>query len=318
MKLKKITLLLEQESNVNTIRKAILEKLPMTITYQGPEGEVASGTRYNVIPVVLGQKRGSNNYVIWAYTTSGVSKKGNLPDWRMFRVDRIVNAQIESDAQPVNLESISGYLKKAPVDMKSLSRVLVYSDLVANVYKEKYGIWKADRLATGKNAIPGEGTRRKIKIDIKKDIDLSLKTDFDDKYQEVITNKSNDKHKIDVYNDLIPKIKDTNGVKTITNNDFNTAVSNLYYKKEGDWKNYQREIGKSVELGLGNKRMFTKQSQGELQDLLKQNNVSISDQQPDQQPDQQQPDQPEISQPEEKNNNETLAEIYKNFKRLIN
>lgn len=311
MKLKNITLLLEQESTVNTIRKAILERLPMTITYQGPEGEVLSGTRYNVIPVVLGQKKGSNNYVIWAYTTSGVSKKGHLPDWRMFRVDRIVNAQIESDAQPVNLESISGYLKKSPVDMKSLSRVLVYSDLVANAYKEKFGIWKADRLAAGKNVIAGQGTRRKMKTDIKKDIDLALKGDFEDKYQEVITNKPNDKHKLTVYNDLTPKIKDINGVKTITTNDFNTAVSDLYYKKEGDWKNYQREIGKPTELGLGNKRMFTKQAQGELQDLLKQNNVTISDQQSE-------VDDTELNQPEEeKTGNEMLAEIYKTFKRLI-
>lgn len=309
MKLKNITLILEQESNVNTIRRAILERLPMTITYQGPEGEVASGTRYNVIPVVLGQKKDSNNYVIWAYTTSGVSKKGNLPDWRMFRVDRIVNAQIESNTEPVDLKSVPGFIKKMPSDMKSLSRVLVYSDLVANAYKEKFGIWKADRLAAGKNVIAGQGTRRKMKTDIKKDIDTTLKTDFDDKYQEVITNTPNDKHKYDAYtNNIIPKIKDINGIKTITTDDFNTAVSDLYYKKEGDWKNYQREISKTTELGLGNKRMFTKQAQGELQDLLKQNNVTISDQQPDQS---------ETNQPEEASNNEMLAEIYKRFKRLI-
>ena len=65
--MKFINLLLEDGNKLEVIRKAILEKLPLTINYSGPPNEVRNGLRIDILPIVLGKNIKSGNPVIWAY-----------------------------------------------------------------------------------------------------------------------------------------------------------------------------------------------------------------------------------------------------------
>ena len=125
--MKFVTLLLEEDNKLDILRKSISDRLPITIQYGGPAGEVKPGLRIDILPVVLGEHAKSGNMVIWAYVFKGVSKKG-LPNWKMFRVDRIVSANINPKLTSFKLSDIPGYQKgKSPSMMKSLSHVDIFS-----------------------------------------------------------------------------------------------------------------------------------------------------------------------------------------------
>ena len=63
----------------------------------------------------MGTHGKSGNLVIWAFVFKGVSKKG-IPDWKMFRVDRIVSAKLNFDVDKFKLRSMPGYIRgKAPM-----------------------------------------------------------------------------------------------------------------------------------------------------------------------------------------------------------
>lgn len=87
-----IELLSEQVSN-SVIKDAITNKHTCELRYMDDE-KLPEGSQVRVIePVAYGYSK-KNNPVIRAYQTSGPSLKVNekgipLPDWRLFRVDRI-------------------------------------------------------------------------------------------------------------------------------------------------------------------------------------------------------------------------------------
>ena len=87
-----IDLLTEQVSN-SVIKDAITNKYTCDLRYLDDE-KLPEGSQTRVIqPVAYGFSK-RNNPVIRAYQTSGPSLKVNekgipLPDWRLFRVDRI-------------------------------------------------------------------------------------------------------------------------------------------------------------------------------------------------------------------------------------
>tara|TARA_R100000988_G_C4002190_1_gene169821 strand:+ start:746 stop:1147 length:402 start_codon:yes stop_codon:yes gene_type:complete len=87
-----IDLLSEQVSN-SVIKDAITNKHTCELRYMDDE-KLPQGSQVRVIqPVAYGYSK-KNNPVVRAYQTSGPSLKVNekgipLPDWRLFRVDRI-------------------------------------------------------------------------------------------------------------------------------------------------------------------------------------------------------------------------------------
>ena len=87
-----IELLSEQVSN-SVIKDAITNKHTCELRYMDDE-KLPQGSQVRVIePVAYGYSK-KNNPVIRAYQTSGPSLKVNekgipLPDWRLFRVDRV-------------------------------------------------------------------------------------------------------------------------------------------------------------------------------------------------------------------------------------
>ena len=81
----------------------------------------------------------------------------------------------------------------------------------------------------------------------------------------------------DVYNTLKTKIKDVNGEKVLSRQDYESAVKDLYNKKEGEWKNYQRQISGNERPGEGTRQRFDKSSRSELDALISQDNVKLND-----------------------------------------
>ena len=85
-------ILLEQVSN-SVIKDAVTNKYTCDLRYMDDE-KLPEGSQVRVIqPVAYGLSK-KNNPVVRAYQTSGPSLKVNekgipLPDWRLFRVDRI-------------------------------------------------------------------------------------------------------------------------------------------------------------------------------------------------------------------------------------
>jgi hypothetical protein len=285
-------LLLEQDSKLMLLRKAISDRIPVTINYKGPSPEVLSGQRADIEPIVLGKNAKSGNLVIWAYVFKGTSKKG-LPGWKMFRVDRIDSVKFNLGINKFKLTDLPGYQKgKAPNAMKSLSSVDVFSPY-----------WFEDDIRFKKTeptrpAPPQPKSTQQSKPTVKPVEPATQQPTQPTEPQTVEKPEiSTHRHDMDVYNSIKPNIKDINGQKIISTQDYQNAVRNLYSKKEGDWKNYQKQLGGNVKPGQGTRQRFDTTSKNELDSLLSKDNIKVSD---------------EIEQPE------NLSEMFKRFKVLIN
>ena len=210
------TLLLEEDNKLVVIRKSIVDRLPMTIQYTGPEGEVKRGPRFDILPIVLGKHAKSGNLVIWAYVFKGVSKKG-LPNWKMFRVDRIVSSNINPKLSNFDLSEIPGYQQgKAPSMMKSLSSVEIFSPY-----------WSQQ------NEKPIDTTQPTPEVPTPEPTPQQTPSADTEEPQTIVKPEmSNRDFTQEVFNEVLPKIIDVDGKKTITKLDYDFAVNSIYNKKE--------------------------------------------------------------------------------------
>ena len=200
-------LLLEQTSVMSVLQKSITERIPMSMYYKGPEGEVRSGQRLDIEPIVLGKHAKTGNLVIWAYVFKGVSKRG-LPGWKMFRVDRINSAKLNPSENRFELEDLPGYEKgKAPDMMKSLSSVDVFSPHWFDE-DEPYEVPEPEDVPVqvAPDAEP-----------IEPELPVS-KPETPNDPPRALANK--------VYNELIPQIRDEDGRRVVSKQDYDTALSN--------------------------------------------------------------------------------------------
>jgi len=246
-------LLLEQEDKLEVLRKAITERLPISIYYSGPPDEVREGQRIDIEPIVLGKNAKSGNLVIWAYVFKGISKRG-LPGWKMFRVDRIKSARYNRlGAKNFELEDLPGYERgKAPDAMRSLSSVEIYSPYW---FEGEEPQPKPEALPAAPPEVPVAPEPQPIqKPDISSKAALGR-----------------------IYNDLRPQVRDINGQKIISKQDYDNAVNNLYHSKEQEFKVYQRNIGGNQRPGEGTRARFTNTSKSDIDNLLKKDNIQISD-----------------------------------------
>lgn len=271
-----ITLLLEAENKIDTIKKSILNRLPLTIYYADESSEVLDGERIDIYPVVMGLNK-KQNRVIWAYVKNGVSKKG-LPNWKMFREDRIVSAKIDPTLPPFILSDIPEYeTGKAPSAMKSLISVDIYSPYWEEG-KYKQGLPKKVEKEREKQIQPTPPQPQEPEVPVEK-IEPELPI-------------VNPEMKDDDYSDDALKTVERNIIdKKISKIDYDRAIDFIYRKKESDWKEYQKAIeGGNVRPGEGTRNRFKNDAKNEFDNILKQNNINIED---------------------------MLSEIYKKFKHLI-
>ena len=279
-------LLLEQDSKLSTLRKAITDRIPVTINYAGPPEDVTPGQRLDIEPIILGKNKKSGNLVIWAYVFKGVSRKG-LPGWKMFRIDRIMSVNLNAENEKFKLESLPGYEKgKAPNAMKSLSTVDVFSPY----WFEDDDTYKNREEPSTSSVVEPVEKPEEAQPDITNPRNTAPKEDLPVESPDI----SNPELTSAVYNELKSKVKDINGEKTVTPMDYDSALKDLYYRKEGEWKDYQRQLTGNERPGEGTRLRFTNTSRREIDDLLKKDGIKVS------------------------NNSEMISESRKRFLRLIN
>ena len=256
-------LLLEQNSKIDIIKKAIEERIPLSIYYRGPAHEVREGQRIDIEPVVMGRHIRSGNLVIWAYVFKGVSKRG-IPDWKMFRVDRIVSAKLNYNVKNFDLDIIPGYEKgKAPASMKSLSSVDVFSPYWFKA-GEKYVAPPEPEI---KKVERPEPPQEPEEPDIPQPIIEPIQ-------KPEISSKEFARK---IYADLKSKSRNINGQNYISFNDYQNALNQLYHAKEDEFKIYQRAIGGNERPGEGTRKRFTDTSKKEIDTFLHRDNIEITD-----------------------------------------
>ncbi len=284
-------LLLEQDAKLLLLRNAISERTPITIDYRGPSDEVASGVRYDIEPVVLGTHAKSGNLVFWAYVFKGTSKKG-LPGWKMFRVDRVNQIKTKPGLNPFKLTDLPDYQKgKAPNAMKSLSKVEIFSPY----WFEDDARFKKDQPTQPAPPKPKTTTPTPAQPSPQPQPKPTPEPEKVEP-QDIPTSEPQKNYGPEVLNNLKSKVKDIDGQKVVNKQDYETAVKDLYNRKEGDWKNYQRQVAGNDRAGEGTRARFDKESRTELDTLLNKDNIKVQDE----------------------NQPENLSETIKRIKTLIN
>ena len=246
-------ILLEQESTMSTLSKAIGERIPMSIYYDGPPEEVRRGQRIDIEPIVMGKNAKSGNLVIWAYVFKGISKKG-LPGWKMFRVDRISSAKLNPSGNRFKLDELPGYVKgKAPGMMKSLSSVDIFSPY-----------WFDDEERYEPQPPPTE-----VPVEPEVPTAPQPKPETPSDHPSTLATKT--------YSELEPQIRDEGGRRTVSKTDYETALKNLAGYQEDQWRIHQRAISGNERPGEGTRERFNDTSKFELDRVLAQNNVDVED-----------------------------------------
>lgn len=276
-------LLLEDDSKLMMLKKAITKRIPITIDYRDPSPEVLDGIRYDIEPIVMGNNFRSGNLVIWAYVFKGTSKKG-IPNWKMFRVDRINSIRFNPSTSQFNVNKLPGYVKgKAPDAMKSLSNVITFSPY----WYDERDMYKIGRPQQKKI----EPEIPEIEPEIPEIEPQQVKTEPEiEKVEPQISSTDNLQN---YYSNILSnRIKKDNNQNLISQEDYELAVRELYNEKQGQWKNYQRNISGNLNPGEGTRKKFDREARAELDQLLTKNNVKV-------------------------NNHDMLSEIKKRFKYLI-
>ena len=248
----------------NTLVNAITNRNPITFYYTGPKepskDSVKSGVRVRAEAVAMGLSKGGN-VIIRAYVQPpSVSKKGyNKTNWRTFRVDRMSNLQIQQD-ETFDITR-PGYKEGAESDRGPM----VTTYVTANWTKTP---------EVKKQETPPPTPEPKPSVKPTKEPLPQPKTD--EKPSPVPQEQPKD-YSGEVFNKLQSVVKDVNGEKVVTTQDFQNASTELYKKKENDWMDSQKQIGGNIKPGEGTRRRFEMSSKSELSNLLSKNNIKVSD-----------------------------------------
>lgn len=247
------------------ITRAIKNKFVVSFYYNGPKGEVLPGRRIKAELVALGLTKKGNLVARGWVQPPSVSKKGfEKHGWRLFMLNRMSGIQIYEDEvfniKRPNLNDNGD---------KSLSVVYVTSDWgnLPEPKKDEKKIEPTPKIKPTPKTEPTPETEPKVepelpepKHDEKPPITPDPEIDFAS----------------EIYNELKKKIKNVEGKKMISPEDFNISMDNLRKKKVNDWANRKKELGGNTIPGEGTRRRIEKDSEIELFNLLKKDNVTVS------------------------------------------
>jgi hypothetical protein len=237
---------------------AIKNRNPVTFYYSGPtkpeKDSVKRGVRIRAEVVAMGLSKGGNVIVRAYIQPPSVSKKGySKTNWRTFRVDRMSNINVLTNETFDTKRP--GYKEGSESNNGPMVTTYVTSD------------WSKTPEVKPKETPPPP-----------KPVDEPVKEPLpqpkvDDKPSP--TPQPQKDNVGDVFKTLTPK--EIDGKKTITTQEYENAVKDLYKRKETEWKDTQRELGKNLLPGEGTRKRFELDSNKELSDLLKNNNIVVTD-----------------------------------------
>lgn len=251
-----LTTILTEAPN-GSIRKrlesAIINRNPVSFYYNGPRGEVLPGRRIKSELVAMGLTKKGNLVVRGWVQPPSVSKKGfEEHGWRLFILDRMSGIQIY-DGETFN-EKRPNYTEGK--DDGTLTVTYVKSR------------WGTTPQPTKPSPAPTEPTKKSV----------PTKTELPQpkpKEKPTSTPQPEIRRDGEVYNQLKDKFITVNNQTQVSPDDVKLAIDDLYRRKLEDWKNAQKEIGANTNPGEGTRRRFEKESEYELYNLMKQDNVSV-------------------------------------------
>jgi hypothetical protein len=244
---------------------AIKNRNPVTFYYSGPrtpeKDSVKSGVRIRAEVVAMGLSK-KGNLIVRAYVQPpSVSKKGyNKTNWRTFIVDRMSNINVIENENFDNKRP--GY--KEGIESKNGPMVTTYVT--------------SDWTKTPEIKTPEEKPKEVVPQDIPKpepqitDKELPQpKTDNKPEPQPEIEKNFAE----DIFKELSKNVSDVNGEKIITTQDYESSVRNLYKMKENEWVDRQKDLGSNIRPGSGTRKRFDIEANNELSNLLKNNNITV-------------------------------------------
>jgi len=233
---------------------AIKNRLPVSFDYRGPTKDVLAGRRIKVELVASGLTKKGNLAVRGWVQPPSTSKKGfQKHGWRTFLVNRISTGSliVYEDEQ---------FSSKRPDykegDDGGFSVTYVTSD------------WGAIRQPKIEKPTPEPTTKP---VEPQKDELPQPKP----KEKPTPLPTQDFKRENEIFSDLEKKVKTVNNEKILTPGDFKTGIDDLYKKRIEDWKRAQLELGLNTTPGEGTRRKFEKESEFDLTQLLKRNNIQI-------------------------------------------
>lgn len=250
----------------NTLVNAITNRNPITFYYTGPKeptkDSVKSGVRVRAEAVAMGLSKGGN-VIIRAYVQPpSVSKKGySKTNWRTFRIDRMSNLQIQQE-ETFDVTR-PGYKEGAESDKGPMVTTYVTSN------------WD-ETPEVKKQETPPPTITPQPKPTVKPSKEPLPQPKTDEKPSAVPQEQPKD-FSGEIFNKLQGNVKDVNGDKVVTTQDFENASTELYKMKEKEWIDFQKQIGKNINAGEGTRRRFEMFSKSELSNLLSKNNIKVSD-----------------------------------------
>lgn len=264
---------------------AITNRNPITFYYSGPKkpekDSVLSGTRIKAEAVALGLSK-KGNLIVRAYVQPpSVSKKGfTKTKWRTFLVNRMSNINVLTD-EVFNTKR-PGYKEGEESKNGPMSVTYITSK------------W-TETQPTKKEVPPPKQPKPTPEPTKTKELPQPKP---DDKPSQVPEYEPKDFSQ-DVYNKISPTVKDINGEKYITTQEYQNAFRELYKLKEKDWVEKQKQIGGNIKPGEGTRKRFDVTSNNELSNILSKNKINVVDELP----------QPEIDNTTDNNLQESIKRI---------
>jgi len=293
MSFKITNILLEQPSGKKSkpIISAIKNRNPVTFYYSGKSSSekdsVKRGVRVRAEIVAYGLSKKGNEIVRAYIQPPSVSKKGyDKTNWRTFIIDKMSNINVLTD-ETFDIKR-PGYKEGAESNRGPMVTTYVTSD------------WSKTPDVKPKET-PPTPEPKPITKPSKEPLPQPKVGD-----KPTPTPQQPKDHVGDIFKTLKPL--DIDGNKVITTQDYQKAVTDLYKKKENDWKLSQRELGKNEKPGEGTRKRFELDSNKELSNMLNKNNVAVSDKTPEPTPE---------PTPEQNPENEPLQESISRIKSLM-
>lgn len=237
---------------------AIKNRKKISFMYYGPQkpkkDSVKPGKRIKVEPVAIGLSKKGNLIVRAWVDIPSVSKKGfTKTHWRTFLVGRMRSIEITDEI----------FTNKRPDYKEGEDRTMSVTYVTSDWTNKPEPITKTKPTPKPISTEPVKPEKKELpQPKIKEKPPLNP--------QEIIKN-----YDFDVYDNLKQKIKDSEDKKVLNKQDFDSSVKELYKLKEKDWIENQKKIGGNTSIGQGTRNRFMKDSELELNNLLKKDNVTI-------------------------------------------
>lgn len=249
-----LTILLEQSPSSprnKMLIDAIQNRNPVSFYYNGPKGEVLPGRRIKAELVAMGLTKKGNLVVRGWVQPPSVSKKGfGKHGWRLFKV-------------------------------KNMSGVQIYNEETFDTKRPNYNDDGDNSLTTIYAKSKWETTPRvepKKEIEPVQPVPQEKPQEIKPKEKPPVLPQKQIRRDLEVYDTLKTKINVVDNKKQISPDDVKLSMDDLYKRKIEDWKKSQQEIGANTTPGEGTRRRFEKESEYELYDLLKKDNVEVVNQ----------------------------------------